>query len=406
MVPRPALQLVLFDLPIAPLYGGTAEVDFKIRALLDQGLELHIHAWVSPALDRQLRSGAVALPDWSQRVATLQWYPRPSALKSWFTTQPHAVASRSGAVMVEALSRGAKDVLLEGWQVSACMKSPALRNHRFWVRAHNRESQYYQLQANSSESLLKKLYYNIEAFRWLRLERFMAKDANFRELKGVLSLCPLETLQYRKEGLEASYLSAFVRLDYAAPGTDTAMKPLDHPFVLYHGRLDIPDNQRAVRTMLQWAVLCPEFTWVVAGSKASPGMIRQLRSVPGFQWVDTPDDSTLATLVQNASVHVIPSKGRAGLRLKMIHALMGKGHVLVPLEAVEGLPWADWVTTIDHEEDWFKALRLALEAPPERAQLERRHQEIRAHFDPKHNAAMLSDLIFGTDLKKGISGLG
>ena len=76
---RHALQLVLFDLPIAPLYGGTAEVDYKIRALLDLGLELHIHAWVSPTLDRQLRSGARALPDWHQRVATLRWYPRPMA---------------------------------------------------------------------------------------------------------------------------------------------------------------------------------------------------------------------------------------------------------------------------------------------------------------------------------------
>ena len=103
---RHALQLVLFDLPIAPLYGGTAEVDYKIRALLELGLELHIHAWVSSTLDRQLRSGARALPDWHQRVETLRWYPRPQALMTWLSAQPHAVASRSGTALNLALAQG------------------------------------------------------------------------------------------------------------------------------------------------------------------------------------------------------------------------------------------------------------------------------------------------------------
>jgi hypothetical protein len=393
---RHALQLVLFDLPIAPLYGGTAEVDYKIRALLDLGLELHIHAWVSPTLDRQLRSGARALPDWHHRVATLRWYPRPMALRTWLSARPHAVASRSGTALNKALAQGPRDILLEGWQVSACMAAPALGHHRFWVRSHNRESQYYRMQALSANGFFKKIYYNIESFRWRRMERWVSHSGSHQPLAGVLSLCPLETRLYQNEGLNAFYVPAFVRLAPSKVGPAIERQQVAAPFLLYHGRLDIPDNQQAVQNVLRLASQCPEFSWVVAGSKASSTLIRQMQAMPALQWVDTPDDKTLDALVQNAAVHVIPSKGRAGLRLKMIHALMGTGHVLVHRDAVEGLPWARWVTTVNHDGDWAQGLRLAMAKPLDGWQLEQRHREIRDHFDPNQNAGLLCELIFGS----------
>ncbi len=393
---RHALQLVLFDLPIAPLYGGTAEVDNKIRALLDLGLELHIHAWVSSTLDRQLRSGARALPDWHHRVATLRWYPRPMALRTWFSAWPHAVASRSGTALNKALAQGPRDILLEGWQVSACMAAPALGHHRFWVRSHNRESQYYRMQALSANGFFKKIYYNIESLRWIRTERWVSHSGIHQPLVGVLSLCPLETRLYQNEGLNAFYVPAFVRLAPTKVGPAIERQQAATPFLLYHGRLDIPDNQQAVQNVLRLASQCPEFSWVVAGSKAPSALIRQMQAMPALQWVDTPDDETLDALVQNAAVHVIPSKGRAGLRLKMIHALMGTGHVLVHRDAVEGLPWARWVTTVNHDGDWAQGLRLAMAKPLDGWQLEQRHREIRDHFDPNQNACLLCELIFGS----------
>ena len=393
---RHALQLVLFDLPIAPLYGGTAEVDYKIRALLELGLELHIHAWVSSTLDRQLRSGARALPDWHQRVETLRWYPRPQALMTWLSAQPHAVASRSGTALNLALAQGPPDVLLEGWQVCACMAAPALGHHRFWVRSHNRESQYYRMQAHSATNVFKKIYYNIESFRWRRMELWVTNAASHQPLAGVMSLCPLETRLYQNEGLNAFYAPAFVRLAPPKAGPAIERQQVAAPYVMYHGRLDIPDNQQAVQNVLRLASQCPEFSWVVAGSKAPITLVRQLRAMNGLQWVDTPDDTALDALVQNAAVHVIPSKGRAGLRLKMIHALMGTGHVLVHRDAVEGLPWARWVTTVDNDKDWAQGLRIAMARPLEGLQLEQRHREIRAHFDPNQNAGLVCELIFGS----------
>jgi len=392
---RHALQLVLFDLPIAPLYGGTAEVDFKIRALLDLGLELHVHAWVNPTLDRQLRSGAKALPDWHQRVATLRWYPRPMALRSWLSARPHAVASRRGTALNKALAQGPPDVLLEGWQVVACMESEALRHHRFWVRSHNRESWYYRLQSLSTTDLFKKIYYNIESFRWKNLEHGVSHAEWPHPLAGVLSLCPLETRQYQNEGLNAFYVPAFVRLAPPKVGPSIGRQQVAAPFVLYHGRLDIPDNLQAVQNVLRLASESPAYSWVVAGSQAPSALIRQMQAIPALQWVDTPDDAALDALVQTAAVHVIPSKGRAGLRLKMIHALMGTGHVLVHRDAVEGLPWARWVTTVDQDGDWTQMLRMAMAMPPDSAKLEQRHQEIRDHFDPRQNAGRLFDLVFG-----------
>lgn len=382
-----ALQLVLFDLPVAPLYGGTAEVDLKIRALLDLGIELHIHAWVSPKLHRQLRQGLVKLPDWQSRVAALHCYPRPAAFTAWFSLKPHAVATRQGTRLNKVLAQGPKDILLEGWQCSACLDSSHLRQHRLWVRAHNRESTYYALQAQTTKQLFKKWYYNIESFRWrIDEKRASVAASRFRSsLQGVLSLCPLETERYRSEGHRTLYLPAFVRLDRPQPDEKQSLEPT----ILYHGRLDIPDNQNAVFKFLAWAKENPRFNWVLAGSRASNQVRHAIRETPGLRWVDTPDDSTLRTLVLTAAVHVLPSSGRAGLRLKMIHALTGLGHVLVDRSAVEGLPWESWVTPVAHDQDWLQAIRVALENPPTPEAIAQRHQALFRHFDPALNAEKL-----------------
>lgn len=389
-----ALQLVLFDLPLAPLYGGTAEVDLKIRTLLDLGMELHIHAWVSPVLDRQLRQGLVPLPDWHARVASLQWYPRPHTLAAWFSFRPHAVATRQGVRIDEALSQGPKDVLLEGWQCSACLVSPNLQSHRLWVRAHNRESSYYALQAQATNNLFKKIYYNIESIRWRRWEKRSAVAAadGRSTLQGVLSLCPMEAERYQSEGHRTLYLPAFVRLDRPLPEEQHRLLPN----LLYHGRLDIPDNQNAAFHFLAWAKANPQYAWVLAGSRASKALLKGMKETPNLRWVDTPDEPTLRALILTSAVHVLPSVGRAGIRLKMIHALAGTGHVLVDRSAVEGLPWESWVTPVARSVDWLPAIRNALENPLKPRALALRHQAIHQHFDPAQNAGLLVDWILGS----------
>jgi hypothetical protein len=252
------------------------------------------------------------------------------------------------------------------------------------------------MQAHSATNVFKKIYYNIESFRWRRMELWVTNAASHQPLAGVMSLCPLETRLYQNEGLNAFYAPAFVRLAPPKAGPAIVRQQVAAPYVMYHGRLDIPDNQQAVQNVLRLASQCPEFSWVVAGSKAPITLVRQLQAMNGLQWVDTPDDTALDALVQNAAVHVIPSKGRAGLRLKMIHALMGTGHVLVHRDAVEGLPWARWVTTVDNDKDWAQGLRIAMARPLEGLQLEQRHREIRAHFDPNQNAGLVCELIFGS----------
>lgn len=121
MQPAPVLHLLCFDLPVPPLYGGTEELDTKIRILLDLGVALHVHAFVWP---KDLHSGK--MPDWHQRVASLRCYPRRWMVGP-YDARPWALISRTSSELIHNLASEPGPVLVEGWQCADLLRAPALK---------------------------------------------------------------------------------------------------------------------------------------------------------------------------------------------------------------------------------------------------------------------------------------
>jgi hypothetical protein len=389
MQPAPVLHLVCFDLPIPPLYGGTEEVDAKIRVLLDMGVALHVHAFVWP---KAMRSGK--LPDWHQRVASLRCYPR-----KWFVSplefRPWSVISRTSAQLFRNISSEPGPVLLEGWQCSDLLRFRALKERVIWVRSHNIESNYYRMQADSASGWIRRIYYILESLRWSMYEQSLPELLRGQQNRGILSICPLETLEWNRKRLPVHYVPAFVDLNnkFTSSGEDSIAPPEESSYALYHGRLDIDENIRAVRFLLSQVALPDRVSLVIAGSRITPSLQKDIVSADYVQLVDSPNPVLMKAWIYHADVHCIPCYGKAGLKLKIIHAMLGKGHVLVSREGVIGMSWADWVTVVDSQADWSKQLQKALNAPLTSEQILARHAWVRQHFDHRENALQMLDLM-------------
>ena len=383
------LHLVCFDLPLSPLYGGTEEVDTKIRVLLELGVVLHVHAFVWPSV---LRSGK--FPDWHQRVASLRCYPR-----RWFVgpydTRPWAMVSRTSGDLVRNIACEPGPILIEGWQCADLLRASALKNRVIWVRSHNIESNYYSLQADSASSWMRKLYFVLESWRWRLYERSLPRLLSDQQRRGIFSICPSETLSWARKNLTAHYVPAFVglsdRLD--TEREDAKNYPMETPYALYHGRLDVAENVRAVRFLLTKVNFPGTVPLVIAGSRLPQSLRNNLQFKKGQRLVDTPTSSEMQAWLRHASVHCIPCYGMAGLRFKIIHAMLGGGHVLVSREGVSGMPWSEWVTVIESESDWENQVRLAMESPLSTEQVAARHAWVKQHFYPHINILKVLDLM-------------
>lgn len=375
------LSLVVFDLPLEPLYGGTLEVAGRIKALLVRGIRIHLHVLVHPDLHQQLRSGALAAPDWVVQLAGFHTYPRRLALQ-WWSLTPHAVTSRNSEDLIRQLAQGPDHILVEGWQCTGFLGHTLLDSKKVWIRSHNRESTYYLLQSDCASTLWKRWYYRAEAYKWSLYERSLLRRCR-PSVQGVWSICPHETEEWTREGWPARYLPPFVPVeDRANDGAAIQGHLPDRPYVMYHGRMDIPENARALHELTQGLFGKQGIPWVVAGSRLNFSQKQRLGQIPGGLVEEQPDALRMQALVQGAAVHCIPSYGRAGVRLKTIHAMYSDAHVLVRAAAGRGLPWESWLTLVPEDQDWLPWVDKALRTPPDSAWTAARREWLRGHFDP------------------------
>lgn len=389
MQPAPVLHLVCFDLPVPPLYGGTEELDTKIRALLDLGIALHVHAFVWP---KDLHAGN--MPDWQQRVASLRCYPRRWMVGP-YETRPWALVSRTSTALIRNLASEPGSILVEGWQCADLLRAPALKNRVIWIRSHNIESNYYRMQSESARNWVYKAYYRLESWRWTLYERSLPQRLRHRHHAGILSICPSETSRWSSMRLPAHYVPAFVKLNPNVQPSKEASpaRPMQAPYVLYHGRLDIAENIRAVRFLLSKANRSLQIQLVIAGSRIPDSLRKTISFQEDCHLVDSPSPMEMQRWIQHAAVQCIPCYGMAGLRLKIIHAMMGDGHVLVSREGVQGMPWAAWVTVVQSEQDWEDQVQKALEKPLQADEVAARHAWVLQHFDQRANALKMLDLM-------------
>ncbi|HAH56859.1 MAG TPA: mannosyltransferase, partial [Bacteroidales bacterium] len=94
-MPERHLHIVAFDIPYPPNYGGVIDVFYKLKALCQQGIKIHLHCFEYPGRER-----APELEDYCMEVL---YYPRLTGLKSALSPIPYIVKSRRSPALISRL---------------------------------------------------------------------------------------------------------------------------------------------------------------------------------------------------------------------------------------------------------------------------------------------------------------
>ena len=158
------LHIVTFNNPDPPNYGGAIDVYYKLKALSNIGIELHLHIFNCNGNDIvDLQSICKEVYTYSKKWASMFYL---------FSSLPFSVAIRRNKNLLKNLNNVEAPILFEGLQSTAVLTGNTFQ-YPIIVRAHNIEHHYYQGIAKSETNVFKKWIYNRQALKMKKYEKVL-----------------------------------------------------------------------------------------------------------------------------------------------------------------------------------------------------------------------------------------
>lgn len=311
------LHIVTHDVPWPPDYGGVIDLFYKLKALHDQGVNIHLHSFTQ---------GRTPQDELNKYCSTVNYYQRKKDISRFSFRLPFIVNSRANAELINNLQKDDHPVLLEGIHCTYYLNNGQLSSRKVLVRLHNTEFEYYKQLAKLESGFLKKLYFLNES----RLLKKYEKDIATKAIFLAVSKHDVEVYQQLFSAKEIYYLPVFL------PYTLAAGKEGKGCFCLYHGNLAINENEEAAIWLLQNVFNNLAIPFVIAGKDPS-GKLQALAH--GHQHtclVANPSQTEMQDLISKAHVHVLPSLNNTGIKLKLLNALFNGRHCMVNKAGVNG----------------------------------------------------------------------
>ena len=353
------VAIVSMDVPKEPLYGGTAEVWSQAVALAESGCPVDLHCFYSK---REGFHGGFSHPN-----LRMYYYPR-QGISAFLSSWPYIIASRASFPLLRRLLIGKIPIIAHGYH----SLWPALFDKRLaartFLRIHNPERLYYQSLREQAKGV-KKLFFTREVWLLRRLEQ---KLFPHWPLAGAWALTPGD----------AAVLGPFFKpsVEVIHPGisplptdSDSSFASIEKPYVLFHGKLSVSENETAALLIARAARQHPSVRFVVAGHGASSALRAALQEA-NVHWVDSPRQEEMTWWLRGAAVHGLWALQAAGVKFKLLHALQSSGRVVGNALLVQGTGLESLVTVVDQEKEWIQSVVQAVHQPLDAAEREERRR--------------------------------
>ncbi len=311
------LHIVTHDVPWPADYGGVVDLFYKLKALHQLGVSIHLHCFTQ---------GRPPQEELNKYCDTVHYYPRKKNPGRFSFRVPFIVNSRVNETLISNLNKDDHPVLLEGIHTTYYLSTGRLGNRKIIVRLHNAEFEYYRQLAKQETNFLKKLYFLNESQLLKKYEKSIANKAVFL----AVSQRDVETYRHQFNAGHIHYLPVFLPYTLAVGHEGKGC------FCLYHGNLAISENEQAAIWLLQKVFDKTTIPFVIAGRNPSEKLKKMAHAHPHTCLVADPSDAAMQDLIAKAQLHILPSFNNTGIKLKLLNALFNGRHCLVNPAAVEG----------------------------------------------------------------------
>jgi Glycosyl transferases group 1 len=369
------LHIICFDVPYPPDQGGLIDLFYKITALFEKGILIHLHCY---------EYGRGEQIELNKYCVEVKYYSRREGHKGFSHKLPYIVCSRTNEDMSEQLLKDDYPILIEGIHCSFLLNDERFSDRKMVLRLHNAEYEYYRQLYHSEKSLFRKMYY------WHESKMLKEYEKKISGKVLILAIAEQDVEKYKSEfnAENIAYLPVFI------PSNEINSRPGNGCYCLYHGNLSVAENEKAALWLLEKVFNDLTFPLVIAGKNPSSRLEKATDQHPHACLVADPSDEEMQDMVGKAQIHVIPSFNCTGIKLKLLNALFNGRHCLVNKEAIyqSGLERVCHVAT---DAAAFKEIiSVIYERPFTMDDITFRKEVLINHFDNRKNAEKLIQWIW------------
>jgi len=354
------LHIVSFNVPWPADYGGVIDVFYRIKALAEAGVKVHLHCYTY---------GREQAPELTALCEEVRYYRRETGLRHQYERRPYIVASRKSEQLIERLKEDNYPILLEGLHDCYVLERLADGRRKISVRAHNVEHDYYQSLAKAEKSLWKKAFFLMESKKLKHYEPVLTKAS------AVLSISEKDAQHFRTIGCRQ-----VIVVPPSHGHTAVSSQTGRGDYILYQGNLTVAENVRAVEYIAKHLIAKTKYPFVIAGHAPNEELKNRLSQYGNVTLVADPDDGQMHRLMADAHVNVLVTDQATGVKLKLMNALYEGRHCLVNPKMVQGTHLDEACAVAQNADEMLQELERLMAAEFTETELARR-KEILAKED-------------------------
>jgi hypothetical protein len=295
-----AIQLVAFNIPYPPDYGGVIDIFYKIKALSECGVSVYLHCF------EYNRPQAAELEKYCERVF---YYPRKKGIVYQFLAKPYIVVTRVNDQLLNNLSSNNTPILFDGMHTCFYLDHPQLAGNVRLVRTHNVEHEYYLNLYKAEQNLFKKIFFRMEACKLKRYETILKKASH------LLCISPNDNYYFDRKYGHSHFIPAF------HPFSEIKSKVGHGKYILFHGNLSVSENIQAVEYLIKNVFSKITFPVIIAGKNPTARLAQKISQYAHIQLVSNPENEQMEGLIQEAQISLLPTFQDTGLKLKLLASL-------------------------------------------------------------------------------------
>ncbi|MBR3699709.1 MAG: glycosyltransferase [Bacteroidales bacterium] len=366
------LHVISFDVPYPANYGGVIDVFYRIKALSEAGVKVHLHCF-------EYGRGHAEVLD---RCHEVKYYKRDTSFWKQLSRDPYVVASRRSEALIKDLLKDDYPILCEGLHTTAILNDSRLGGRKVFVRAHNVEHDYYRLLADSEPTFWKRWFYRVEARKLRRYEPILKKAA------GIFAITRQDADYFNQHYGKAVLVPGFSALSRVCSETGRG------DYVLYHGNLSVAENKKAAQWLVENVFSELDVPCVVAGLNP-PDSLRKLCSrYPHVRLKANLHDAEMMDLIRNAQVNVMVTDQPTGLKLKLMNALYNGRFCLVNDDMVRGTSLDQLCVLAEEPEQFISQIRRLMKEDFTEDDINERDEALKELYQNEKNAQIIMDSIY------------
>jgi len=307
------IQIVAFNNPYPPDFGGAIDVYYKIKALAELGIEIDLHIY-----HNNKRDDISGLKPFCKNI---KLYKQDTQITKHLSLLPFSVSSRHSKALYENLKKKDAPIIFESLRTCAILKRPL--KQKVAVRCHNIEHYYSWGLFKSEKNLVKKTAFFLESLKFKIFESV---------LKKADLLLPISNYEY------SYYSKNFSTSSYYLPvfqgGTKKEIKSGFGKYALYHGDLSTADNVKSALFLVD-VFKDLNHPLIIASSFLPKKLYERVKNFKNITFDLILNESQLEKLIQNAHINTLYSFQRSGTKLKVFNALFNGRHCIVNKNIVD-----------------------------------------------------------------------